>query len=105
MPPVTANNVTITKTPRGMTHAPAGNPVNVPEGGTVKICNRRKRAVRVTVTLDGDITYTALIPVNECITLKMGSNELPNGHYDVIDPPDLLRIVGRTGGSFSFKKK
>ncbi|SRR5579871_509744 len=104
MPAVTTNNLTINKTPpHGMNHAPPGNPVFVPEGGTITICNRRRRRVKLRVIVDGEETYATWIAAGDCITLTVGTAEVPNASYEVIDPPALLRLVGHTGATFHFQ--
>jgi len=103
MPAVTANNVTINKTDRGISHAPPGNPVNVPEGGTVTACNRKsRRNARVRVIVDGEVTFNRSLRPDECVTLEVGSPELPNAQYTVSDPPAVLKIIGTTGATFKF---
>ena len=97
-------NLTITKTnPAGMTHTPAGSPVNVPDGGTVTVRNNRRRPVRFRIRVGDEVTFDQVIPPGGTIPLTVGSQELPDGNYDVIDPPALLRFVGRPGASFRFK--
>ena len=103
MPAVTANNCVINKTARGMNHAPPGDPVTVPPGGTVTACNFRKKNVRLKVTVDGVITYSKVLKPDECVTLTVGSAELPEANYKVIDPPSVLKIVGVRGATFRFK--
>ncbi len=105
MPPVTAPNVTITKTDRGMTHAPPGNPVTIPNGGTITICNRRRRRnTRVRVTMDDEETFSQLLRPGDCVTLTVGSPQVPDGQYSVVDPPSILKIIGIRGSTFTFKK-
>jgi hypothetical protein len=104
VPPITTNNLTINKTARGMTHAPAGNPVTVPPGGTITSCNRKRRGnVRLTVTMDGDVTFTQVLRPGDCVTLTVGSDELPNGQYTVSDPPTVMKLIGTRGSTFSFR--
>jgi hypothetical protein len=105
MPSVTANNCTINKTASGINHTPAGDPVTVPPGGTITACNRKRRgSVRVTVTVDGDITFSQVLRPGECVTLTVGSAELPEARYQVSDPPSVMKIIGTTGTTFRFKK-
>ena len=105
MPPVNTNNLTINKTDKGINHTPAGNPVTVPNGGTVKACNKKKKGkLTVRVTMNGETVFEQTLEPGQCTTLIMGSPQLPDGQYTVEDPPAIVKIIGTSGNRFTFLK-
>jgi hypothetical protein len=92
--PVTTGSLNINKTAAGMNHDPPGNPVTVTPGGTVTACNLRAQNTRLKVTMAGRVTFDKVLRPDECVTLTVGSPQLPNGNYKVKDPPAILKIIG-----------
>ncbi len=87
------NPLVITKTSGGITQND-GNPAHVPDGGIVQICNHKANPITYTVTVNGVVTATGTIPPGQCVSLTVGSPQLPRGNYSVHDPTDTVDIIG-----------
>lgn len=95
---VTTNNLTISKTNHGIRHNPQGNPIFVPNGGSVTACNNKTSPVTLTITApDGTVTFRQRLNPGACQEFVVGSNTLPSGNYRVSDPMDIVDLIGVTG--------